>query len=116
MVDAPAEELLFIYGTLQLDQVQRETFGRLIAGEDDALPGFTIDYSDTDEPRVAEPAAAEIHPVLRRTGNPLDKVMGRALRLTEDELDAADEYEAERYRRARVTLASGRPAWVYLPA
>lgn len=116
MVDAPAEELLFAYGTLRLDQVQLDTFGRLIAGEDDVLPGFTVHHTEIEDPRVDETSGSDVHPVLRRTDNPLDKVMGRALLLTEDELDAADEYEAARYRRARVVLASGRRAWVYLAA
>ena len=44
---------------------------------------------------------------MRHTGNPLDKVVGAAVRITEDELDAADEYKVEDYHRERVRLASG---------
>jgi gamma-glutamylcyclotransferase (GGCT)/AIG2-like uncharacterized protein YtfP len=53
-------------------------------------------------------------PVVRETGSSLDKVVGSVLHLDEDELDACDEYQASLYRRARVVLASGRAAWVYL--
>ena len=55
-----------------------------------------------------------VHPIVRPTGSPRDRVVGRALHSTEDELEAADEYEVALYRRAAVTLASGRPAWVYV--
>jgi hypothetical protein len=34
--------------------------------------------------------------------------------VTEGELDAADEYEVELYRRVEVSLQSGRAAWVYV--
>jgi hypothetical protein len=111
-----AVELLFTYGTLQLPSVQSDTFGRLLPGEDDVLPGYTIDYVEIDDARVVQLSGAEVHPVLRHTGNALDKVVGRVLSLTEDELDAADEYEVAAYRRARVALASGREAWVYVTA
>ena len=113
---APADQALFTYGTLQLAQVQFDTFGRLIDGTDDVLPGYCVDHVEIDDPRVVELSGAASHPVLRATGNPLDKIVGRVLLLTEDELDAADEYEVSLYRRGTVTLASGRTAWVYLPA
>ena len=55
-----------------------------------------------------------MHPIVRATGNPLDKVVGKVLSVTDDELEAADEYEVALYRRASVVLASGRDAWVYV--
>jgi hypothetical protein len=116
-VSEPAPvELVFTYGTLQVPSVQRDTFGRLVTGDDDVLPGYTIDYVEIDDARVVQLSGAEVHPVLRHTGSPLDKVVGRVLALTEDELDAADEYEVAAYRRISVTLASGRTAWVYVTA
>jgi len=111
---SPADQLLFSYGTLQTPEVQLDTFGRLIDGEDDTLPGFTIDYAEIEDHRVVDLSGLSIHPIVRPTGDVRDKVMGRALRVTEDELDAADEYEVSLYRRAAVTLASGRTAWVYV--
>ncbi|WP_307785440.1 gamma-glutamylcyclotransferase family protein [Microbacterium hibisci] len=108
--------LLFTYGTLQQPEVQLDTFGRLLEGEDDALPGYTVDYAEIADPRVVDLSGLSVHPIVRETGNPLDKVVGRALRVTEDELEAADEYEVSLYRRISVVLASGRPAWVYVAA
>lgn len=114
MSDGPADQLLFTYGTLQHAEVQLDTFGRLVAGESDALPGYTVDYAEIEDQRVVDVSGLSVHPVLRATGNPLDKVVGLLLHITTDELDAADEYEVALYRRVSVTLASGRDAWVYV--
>ncbi len=112
--DAPVEELLFTYGTLRHAEVQLDTFGRLVAGEPDSLPGYTIDYAEIDDQRVVDVSGMSVHPVLRATGNDLDRVVGVVLHVTAGELDAADEYEVSLYRRVAVTLASGREAWVYV--
>ncbi|MFT4052461.1 MAG: gamma-glutamylcyclotransferase family protein [Microbacterium sp.] len=114
MSDTTGDELLFTYGTLQYAEVQLDTFGRLVAGEPDLLPGYTIDYVDIEDQRVVDISGTSVHPVLRATGNPLDKVVGKVLHITSDELDAADEYEVSLYRRVRVQLASGRDGWVYV--
>jgi hypothetical protein len=113
--DLPAQ-LLFSYGTLQLPAVQLDTFGRLLDGEDDVLPGYTVDYAEIDDARVVDVSGTASHPIVRATGDPLDKVTGRVLVLSQDELDAADEYEVSLYRRVPATLASGRIAWVYVTA
>ncbi|GEM_PF-639966 len=110
------EECLFSYGTLQLPDVQLDTFGRLLEGAEDALPGFRLEWTDVGDERVAQLSGLDKHPILRRTDDPRDRVFGRVLRLTADELDAADEYEVALYRRAAVTLASGLRAWVYVAA
>jgi hypothetical protein len=113
--DEPTQ-YLFSYGTLQNADVQLDTFGRLLEGEPDALPGYTVDYAEIEDTRVVDLSGLTVHPIVRETGNPLDKVVGRALLVTEDELDAADEYEVALYRRCAVVLASGRSAWVYVAA
>lgn len=113
-MERPAEQLLFSYGTLQYAEVQLDTFGRLLAGEPDTLPGYTIDYVEIVDPRVVDVSGLSMHPAVRATGNPLDKVVGRVLHVSVAELDAADTYEVPLYRRIRVTLASGREAWVYV--
>ncbi|CAN5394286.1 gamma-glutamylcyclotransferase [soil metagenome] len=111
---ADPDQLLFSYGTLQMPDVQLDTFGRLIAVEDDALPGYTVDYAEIEDPRVVDLSGLAVHPIVRPTGNTLDKVTGKVLWITEDELDAADEYEVELYRRIEVQLQSRRAAWVYV--
>jgi hypothetical protein len=109
-------ELLFSYGTLQHPEVQLDTFGRLLEGDDDVLPGYTVDYAEISDRRVVDLSGTSVHPIVRATGNPLDKVVGKALRVSEDELDASDEYEVVLYRRTSAVLASGRSAWVYVSA
>lgn len=111
---SPADVLLFGYGTLRHPEVQRGTFGRLVDTDDDFLPGYTVDYVEIEDIRVVDLSGVAVHPAVRPTGNPLDKVAGVVLRITEDELDAADEYEAALYRRVSAVLASGRTAWVYV--
>jgi hypothetical protein len=111
---AEADELLFTYGTLQFAEVQLDTFGRIVAGDPDVLPGYTIDYAEIEDARVVDVSGLSVHPVLRATGRSVDKVMGKVLHVTADELEAADEYEVSLYRRISVKLASGRRAWVYV--
>jgi hypothetical protein len=113
VTDAPVDQLLFAYGTLQQPDVQLDTFGRLVEGELDWLPGYTVRYAEIEDTRGAEPTTS-IQPVVRATGNRLDRVAGRVLHLTEEEVEAADEYQVPLYHRERVVLASGHPAWVYV--
>jgi gamma-glutamylcyclotransferase (GGCT)/AIG2-like uncharacterized protein YtfP len=114
MAQAPAEQALFSYGTLQHAEVQLDTFGRLQEGRDDALPGYRVDHAEIDDARVVSLSGAAVHPIIRETGDPLDKVVGKVLWVSDEELDAADEYEVALYRRVSVTLASGLTAWVYV--
>ncbi|MET0296590.1 MAG: gamma-glutamylcyclotransferase family protein [Microbacterium sp.] len=109
-----ADQLLFTYGTLQHPDVQLDTFGRLLETEEDVLPGYRLDYAEIEDPRVVELSGIGTHPIARPTGSALDKIVGKAVWITEDELDASDEYEVALYRRASVVLASGRGAWVYV--
>lgn len=109
-------EFLFTYGTLQLPDVQLDTFGRVVEGEDDSLAGHRLEWVDVGDERVAQLSGLDEHPILRRTGDARDRVFGRVLTLDPEELDAADEYEVALYRRTSVVLASGRTAWVYVSA
>lgn len=111
---ADADELLFAYGSLRFAEVQLDTFGRVVASDADALPGYRVDYVESGDRNAAGPAGPSVRPVLRATGNTIDKVVGRVLYVTGEELEAADEYEASRFRRIAVPLRSGRRAWVYV--
>lgn len=111
---ADRDQLLFSYGTLQDPAVQLDTFGRIVSVEDDALPGYTVDYAEIEDLREPDPSGLSVHPIVRPTGNPLDKVTGKVLLVTEYELDAADEYQLALYRRIEVRLQSGRAGWAYV--
>lgn len=107
---------LFSYGTLQQDNVQTATFGRLLEGSPDGLPGYSRDMVEITDPEVLKTSGERFHPIVRASGNPADQVAGTVFVITAAELAAADKYEVSDYRRVLVRLASGLDAWVYVNA
>jgi hypothetical protein len=107
---------LFSYGTLQDPKVQLATYGRLIEGEKDSLPGHILVEIVIDDPHVVSISGKEVHTIARRTGDPADHVAGTVLMLTPAELVSSDDYEADGYARTEATLDSGRRAFVYVEA
>ena len=107
-------ENLFSYGTLQLEKVQLETFGRKLDGKPDALHEYKlVIVTITDEDFVIESGTAN-HRSLQFTGNSTDLVEGFVFKVTGKELEQADSYEPEGYERVRVQLRSGANAWVFV--
>jgi hypothetical protein len=51
-VNQVGAELLFSYGTLQLEAVQMAVFGRRLAGTSDALRGFELVSLQIEDPTV----------------------------------------------------------------
>ena len=107
---------LFSYGTLQLPQVQLATFGRLLEGRPDALPGYVLAPLAISSAEVVAISGAAVHSIARRTGDPADTIAGIVFTITPAELEAADRYEVDAYARAEVELASGARAFVYVGA
>jgi len=107
-------ERLFSYGTLQQDDVQIATFGRLLATSFDALVGFKQELIEITDPDVLAKSGRRFHPIVVRSGDPADRVEGMLLDITPAELAAADAYEVSDYERVEAQLASGRKAWVYV--
>ena len=105
---------LFTYGTLQLAPVQMEKYGRLLAGEEDVLPGYRIERISVDDPDVVRLSGKSQHPIARHSGDPADRVSGLVYRLSPEELAVTDAYEVEPYRRVEVALESGRRAFAYV--
>jgi gamma-glutamylcyclotransferase (GGCT)/AIG2-like uncharacterized protein YtfP len=108
--------LLFSYGTLQLESVQRSSFGRRLDGEPDAMPGYTRTMVEITDPAVLAASGERFHPIVSPSGDPTDEVAGAVFRISAEELAAADRYEVAHYQRVQVRLKSGRDAWVYLKA
>jgi hypothetical protein len=109
-----SSEELFTYGTLQLEEVQLATFGRLLEGRPDALLGYRlVPITIQDEAFVVKSGTAQ-HRNLQFTGNSSDLVEGKVFVVTMDELKQSDAYEPEGYGRVKVRLRSGTNAWVYL--
>ncbi|GAB3360789.1 GNAT family N-acetyltransferase [Lysobacter tyrosinilyticus] len=107
---------LFSYGTLQDESVQQRLFGRRLDGAPDALLGFRMDWLEERDPDAVTASGIVRHPVVHETGDAQDRIPGTLLHLSDAELARADEYEADDYRRVRVTLASGAQAWLYAGA
>ncbi len=106
--------MLFSYGTLQLAEVQRSTFGRELDGRPDAIVGYELDYVTITDPQVVAVSGSNRHPILRPTAARDASVPGMVFTISSAELAAADEYEVDAYRRVSVPLRSGDQAWVYV--
>jgi len=107
-------EYLFSYGTMQLESVQRDIFGRVMQGRADQLPGYKIEMLEIRDPKVVASSGKRYHPAATHTGDPADQVKGTALPVSTEDLAHSDAYEVADYKRERVTLASGLAAWVYV--
>jgi gamma-glutamyl AIG2-like cyclotransferase len=112
----PISVLLFSYGTLQDKAVQMATFGRLLTGHADSLPGYTLHPISIDDPSVVALSGKSQHMIAKRSERTGDEVAGVVFELTTEELAAADRYEVAQYSRVEVTLKSGVKAWVYVGA
>ena len=108
--------LLFSYGTLQQENVQLASFGRLLDGHDDVMPGFSQTMLEITDPEVIRTSGKRFHPVVAPSDDPADSVLGKVFSITAEELAAADRYEVADYKRISVRLASGKEAFVYVKA
>lgn len=107
--------LLFSYGTLQLDDIQLSTFGRLLAGQTDELVGFELTLVNIEDSKLAARLGKTHHDNVTATGNAASRVAGTVLEITDTELKSCDGYEARfAYERMVAELASGKETWVYL--
>ena len=108
--------LLFSYGTLQQDNVQLSTFGRLLRGHDDQLVGFEQSLMQIEDAEVVRTSGKTHHPIVKFNGRPECRVSGTVFEITDAELAQADAYEVSSYKRIATLLASGKQAWVYVDA
>ena len=111
----PMEVNLFSYGTLQLEKIQKELFGKTLQGSSDVLRGYrtsTIKIKDEAFPSASE----QQYLIALPSGDKNDSVKGTVYKITEEELLIADEYESADYKRIKVVLESGIEAWIYVAA
>jgi hypothetical protein len=109
-------ELLFSYGTLQLESVQIATFGRLLAGTSDALHGFELVSLAIEDQKVIAISGKSQHTMASFTGRASDVISGTVFTVTPGEIQNADQYEVPAVQRVAVVLQSGVRAWVYVDA
>ena len=109
--------LIFSYGTLQQDNVQLSTFGRLLQGHADELLGFEPSLVKIEDPQVVATSGNTHHANVKFNGRSDSRVSGTVFEITDAELAAADKYEQlAAYKRVVAKLASGKQAWVYVDA
>jgi gamma-glutamylcyclotransferase (GGCT)/AIG2-like uncharacterized protein YtfP len=105
---------LFSYGTLQLPDVQRANYGRLLDGEPDVLAGYALVPLAITDPNIIRVSGKAVHTIAKASGNPADRIAGMVFQLSDAELNATDAYEVDAYARVEADLESGRRAWVYV--
>ncbi len=107
--------LLFSYGTLQEENVQLSTFGRLLQGQRDELPGFERSLVRIEDPKVVATTGRTHYANVTFNGRHDSRVSGTVFEITDSELAAADEYEqSAAYTRVTAKLASGKQVWLYV--
>ena len=109
------KEHLFSYGTLQKEKVQMELFGRTLQGTKDTVRGYRISTIEIKDESVVSKSEQSLH-LIAVGSTPNDKIDGMVLELTSQELITADSYETDDYKRVKVTLESGKQAWIYVAA
>lgn len=106
--------ILFSYGTLKEEKVQRATFGRTLSSTQDELVGYALSTVRVTDASFIVSTGKSIHANVVHNGRTDSRVPGVALEVTENELVLCDRYEAPaRYVRVEAELASGRKSWVY---
>lgn len=107
---------LFSYGTLQLSKVQLESFGRLLTGSPDILPGYKLSSLEITDELVLAKSEQKYHPIAIPSNNEKDAIEGTVFKVSQEEILMADKYEVDDYKRVSVVLESGKEAWVYIAA
>jgi hypothetical protein len=115
-VSISVPELLFSYGTLQLETVQMATFGRRLSGTSDVLRGFELASLKIEDQTVVAISGKAHHTMATFTGREADVIPGTVFTVTPGEIQNADKYEVAAVRRVAVLLQSGVRAWAYVDA
>ncbi|OIQ21028.1 MAG: UDP-N-acetylmuramate--alanine ligase [Flavobacterium sp. MedPE-SWcel] len=105
---------LFSYGTLQLEQVQIATYGRVLSGSKDILKHYKLENLKITDQAVLEKNKQQFYPIAIKTNNPNDSIKGIIFEITEQELIETDKYEVSDYKRVSKVFESGKKAWVYI--
>lgn len=108
------KHFLFSYGTLQLENVQLENYGRLLVGQKDTLLKYKLDQVRIADPIVLKKSGMEFHPIASKTGNSNDSIEGTVFEISSTELKETDKYEVADYERVLETFLSGKKAWIYV--
>ncbi len=89
-------------------------FGRIFQSLTDTLKGFKTTAVEIMDESFLSKGEEKFQQTLIASADNNDTVKGTVLELTTEELTLADKYEPDNYKRIRVTLESGKKAWVYI--
>ncbi len=109
-----AVHYLFSYGTLQLDNVQIENYGRKLVGCEDILENYKLEQLEITDKEVLAKSQQQVHPIAISSENKEDCIKGIIFEVTEQELRQTDQYEVPDYKRVLETFQSGKKAWIYI--
>jgi len=107
-------ELLFSYGTLQLNKVQFETYGRKLVGIKDKLISYRLSEVEIKSQEVILRSESKSHPIAVKTNNIDNVIEGHIYEITQKELEATDKYQVKHYIRILEKFQSGKKAWIYV--
>lgn len=93
-----------------------EVFGRLLTGSRDVLSGYRVAPIEIKDKTFLSRGEQEDQRTLVPSNDKKHAVEGTVFEISEEELLLSDKYEPDGYKRFKVTLKSGRQAWVYLAA
>lgn len=102
-------EQLFSYGTLQSTEIQVQVFNKLLTGTTDQLLGYKL-----KDLKIEEEFGMEDYFVAIPSENPSDAIEGICFDVSSQDLEKADQFEANAYKRVQITLKSGTVAWIYM--
>lgn len=109
-----AVHYLFSYGTLQLENVQKENYGRVLKGSKDRLKGYKLENIKITDKIVLEKSKQLFHPIAIASENKEHFIDGIIFEITAEELAQTDAYEVSDYKRVLETFQSGKKAWIYI--
>jgi gamma-glutamylcyclotransferase (GGCT)/AIG2-like uncharacterized protein YtfP len=106
------ETYLFSYGTLRIEKVQMQLFGRALTGVEDCLKGYKIELIEIKDALFLARGEHKNQQIVVPTKDN-SNIMGTVFEISEDELLLSDKYEPDNYKRIKVVLDSGKEAWIY---
>ena len=107
-------EKLFSYGTLQLENVQIETFGRKLNGVKARLLRYKLAEIEISDLQVIAKSNKKYHPIAKFTGIDEDFIDGVIYEITKNELLLSDTYEVKEYERINEIFSEDKNAWIYV--
>lgn len=107
-------EHLFSYGTLQLEKVQLEVYGRKLIGISTRLLRYRLAEIEIKDETVVAKSNKKIHPIAQFTGIETDFIDGMIFEISNKELTRSDCYEVADYERVDEVFANHKKAWIYV--